>query len=123
MATGKIFPRNLTARAAYQVVGNPDSTRPEDAVGNCYPGLEADLRNLDRRFFPGLVFNFVARRDIEAPYTDKQRYGALLAYTDPWGDTDLQPDAVARLDPTQWLASKRGSEAGCSRSPVLCWPR
>ena len=96
--TGKIFPRNLTARAAYQVVGNPDSTRPEDAVGNCYPGLEADLRNLDRRFFPGLVFNFVARRDIDAPYTDKQRYGALLAYTDPWGDTDLQPDAVARLE-------------------------
>jgi hypothetical protein len=96
--TGKIFPRNLTARAAYQVVGNPDSTRPEDAVGNCYPGLEADLRNLDRRFFPGLVFNFVARRDIDAPYTDKQRYGALLAYADPWGDTDLQPDAVARLE-------------------------
>ena len=27
-STGKIFPRNLTARAAYQVVGNPDSTRP-----------------------------------------------------------------------------------------------
>ena len=98
MTTAKIFPRNLTARAAYQVVGNPDSTRPEDAVGNCYPGLEADLRNLDRRFFPGLVFNFVARRDIDAPYTDKQRYGALLAYTDPWGDTDLQPDAVARLE-------------------------
>jgi Ferritin-like len=96
--TGKIFPRNLTARAAYQIVGNPDSTRPEDAVGNCYPGLEADLRNLDRRFFPGLVFNFVARRDIDAPYTDKHRYGALLAYTDPWGDTDLQPDAVARLE-------------------------
>src|ERR1700722_20530800 len=68
MTTAKIFPRNPTARAAYQVVGNPDSTRPEDAVGNCYPGLEADLRNLDRRFFPGLVFNFVARRDIDAPY-------------------------------------------------------
>jgi hypothetical protein len=32
--TGKIFPRNLTARAAYQVVGNPDSTRPEDGLVN-----------------------------------------------------------------------------------------
>jgi hypothetical protein len=98
MATsGRIFPRNLTARAAYQVLGNPDSTRPEDAVGNCYPGLEADLRNLDRRFFPGLVFNFVARPDTDAPYTDHLRYGALLAYTDPWGDIDLQPDTVAGL--------------------------
>jgi hypothetical protein len=96
--SGKIFPRNLTARAAYQAAGNPDSTRPEDSVGNFYPGLDTDLRNLDRRFFPGLVFNFVARRDIDAPYTDKLRYGALLAYTDPWGDTDLQPETVARLD-------------------------
>jgi hypothetical protein len=95
--SSKIFPRNLTARAAYQVLGNPDSTRPEDAVGNCYPGLEADLRNLDRRFFPGLVFNFIARPDIDAPYTDNLRYGALLAYTDPWGDIDLQPDTVAGL--------------------------
>lgn len=97
MPSGKIFPRNLTARAAYQLIGNPDSTRPEDSVGNCYPGLDTDLRNLDRRFFPGLVFNFVARPDVAAPYTDKNRYGALLAYADPWGDTDLQPAAVARL--------------------------
>jgi len=54
----KIFPRNLTARAAMQVVGNPVSTRMESGVGNCYPGLEFDHRNLDRRFFPGLVFEF-----------------------------------------------------------------
>src|SRR5262245_6330297 len=44
----KIVPRNLTARAA--IFGNPAITRPEDAVGNCYPGLEIDVRNLDRRF-------------------------------------------------------------------------
>src|SRR5215472_5260807 len=55
----KIFPRNLTARAEFQVVGNPIVTRPEDAVANCFPGLELDVRNLDRRFFPGLVFNFI----------------------------------------------------------------
>src|SRR4051794_34912163 len=57
--TNKIFPRNLTAQAAYLVPGNPVVTRPEDAVANCFPGLELDIRNLDRRFFPGLVFNFV----------------------------------------------------------------
>ncbi|OYD88655.1 hypothetical protein CDG77_22615 [Nostoc sp. 'Peltigera membranacea cyanobiont' 213] len=52
----KIFPRNLTARAAYIVPGNPSNTRPEDAVDNCYPGLEMDARNLHKYFFPGLYF-------------------------------------------------------------------
>jgi hypothetical protein len=53
-----IFPRNLTARAAVQIVGNPVTTRLESGVGNCFPGLEFDHRNLDRRFFPGLIINF-----------------------------------------------------------------
>jgi len=65
----KIFPRNLTARAAVEVVGNPVNTRLESGVGNCFPGLEFDHRNLDRRFFPGLVFEFT-----EA--------GVLLLHTD-----------------------------------------
>lgn len=54
----KIFPRNLTARADSMVRGNSASTRPESGVDNCYPGLEIDQRNLDRRFFPGLRFSF-----------------------------------------------------------------
>lgn len=56
----KLFPRNLTARAAYRVAGNPDSTRLESGVGNCFPGLEYDHRNLDRRFLPGLTFEFIS---------------------------------------------------------------
>ena len=52
----KIFPRNLTARAAYIVPGNPASSRPEDGVDNSYPGLEMDVRNLQKYFFPGLYF-------------------------------------------------------------------
>lgn len=54
----KIFPRNLTARAAAQLAGNPVTSRLESAVGNCFPGLEFDHRNLDRRFFVGLIFEF-----------------------------------------------------------------
>jgi hypothetical protein len=73
----KIYPRNLTALAAYLVPGNPAVTRPEDAVANCFPGLEMDVRNLDRRFFPGLVFEFV-------------RDGARVAYVDALSDPDLQ---------------------------------
>ncbi len=55
----KIIPQNLTANAAYNVVGNPPSTRPESGVSNCFPGLEYDHRNLDNRFFPGLHVTYV----------------------------------------------------------------
>lgn len=54
----KIFPRNLTARAAHVVRGNPAISRPEASVGNTIPGLEFDERNLDSYFFPGFVFEF-----------------------------------------------------------------
>jgi len=54
----KIFPRNLTARAAYRVEGNPANSRPESALDTSSPGLEVDVRNLEQRFFPGLVFEF-----------------------------------------------------------------
>ena len=55
MSRDKIFPRNLTARAALaarKVLGNPVTTMLESGVGNCFPGLEFDVRVLDNRFFP-----------------------------------------------------------------------
>jgi hypothetical protein len=81
-ATYKIFPRNLTARAEYLVPGNPVITRPEDAVANCFPGLEVDIRNLDRRFFPGLVFDFVED-------------GVRLMYVDVFQDPETRLDTPA----------------------------
>lgn len=54
----KLFPLNLTARAADVVRGNPVTTRPDSGVENCFPGLEFDQRNLDKVFFPGVVFEF-----------------------------------------------------------------
>src|ERR1700690_1173623 len=53
-----VLPRNLTARADYMVSGNPMTARPESGVGNAHPGLEFDVRVLDRHFLPGLVFDF-----------------------------------------------------------------
>src|SRR5215813_5127287 len=58
----KLIPRNIAAlrrigaaaTAPRLVTGNPVSTRLEAGVGNCFPGLECDLRNLERRFFPFL---------------------------------------------------------------------
>ena len=55
----KFVPLNATAaRITDYVVGNPVNTRLESGVGNCFPGLEMDLRNLERRFFPFLEVNF-----------------------------------------------------------------
>lgn len=89
----KIFPRNLTARAAYQVAGNPVVARLESGVGNCYPGLEYDHRNLDRRFFPGLVFDFVSQDDASAP--SQKRRGLRLTAVE-LNDPDLQGDQSLR---------------------------
>jgi hypothetical protein len=58
----KLIPRNVAAArrgrsaasASRLIAGNPVSTRLESGVGNCFPGLECDLRNLERRFFPFL---------------------------------------------------------------------
>jgi hypothetical protein len=64
----KLLPRNVAAlrrgqtpEAATRVTaGNPISTRLESGVGNCFPGLEFDMRNLERRFFPFLEMEFGA---------------------------------------------------------------
>jgi hypothetical protein len=58
----KLIPRNAPALRKvaeknpepHLVAGNPISTRLEAGIGNCFPGLECDLRNLERRFFPFL---------------------------------------------------------------------
>src|SRR4051812_29910017 len=50
------------ARVTQTVAGNPASTRLESGIGNCFPGLECDLRNLERRFFPFLEMDFVQNR-------------------------------------------------------------
>jgi hypothetical protein len=58
----KLFPRNLTARADTVVRGNPVNSRPESGVENSWPGLEFDHRNLEKVFFPGLVFEYQDER-------------------------------------------------------------
>ncbi len=89
----KIFALNLTARAAVTVVGNPVTTRMESGVSNCFPGLEFDHRNLDRRFFPGLVFDFVSS-------SDDLRQGARLMQVDV-SDPDLDPSTFANAPEDQ----------------------
>jgi hypothetical protein len=61
----KLQPRNQTARRAAAaglsplVAGNSVATLLESGVANCFPGLECDIRNLERRFFPFLAVDTV----------------------------------------------------------------
>jgi len=63
----KLVPRNMTAFSSsipVEASGNPASSRLESGVGNCFPGLEVDLRNLERRFFPFLTVDFLVDRPV-----------------------------------------------------------
>jgi len=79
--SGGIKPRNLTARAA-AVVGNPATSRIESGVGNCFPGLEMDVRALDGRFFPGLLFWVVTEPVAPVPEAVPDQAGIRLKYLD-----------------------------------------
>jgi Ferritin-like len=73
----RLLPRNAAAQRRSGLVsaplmpiaGNPASTRLESGVGNCFPGLECDLRNLERRFFPFLEVD-LRDNDIEIVSVD-----------------------------------------------------
>lgn len=75
-----LVPRNRTARAA--ALGNPASARLESGVGNCFPGLEMDVRNLEGRFFPGLVFWVVTEPLAPVPEAPPNQAGIRLKYLD-----------------------------------------
>ncbi|MDE2454139.1 MAG: hypothetical protein KGL43_11150, partial [Burkholderiales bacterium] len=80
-------PRNRTARAA--ALGNPASARLESGVGNCFPGLEMDVRNLDGRFFPGLLFQVVTAPVAPLPQALPNQAGIRLVYLDYLADPML----------------------------------
>jgi ferritin-like protein len=77
-STPKFIPRNAPAfRHQGLVAGNPIVTRLESAVGNCFPGLEFDMRNLERRFFPFLTVDFF--NDVEIRIVDVDISGVRAA--------------------------------------------
>ena len=94
-----VTPRNLTAqtdRLMRQIDGNPVTTSLDSAIANCFPGLEFDVRVLDCRFFPGLVFQFVQAPLYPLPGTIPDQQGAHLLYVDYLLDPMLpetSPDA------------------------------
>jgi hypothetical protein len=115
LLVGKIFPRNLTARAAYRVAGNPESTRLESGVSNCYPGLEFDHRNLDRRFLPGLLIEFVGA--FKSPDPNPTLTGGRLVAIDQ-RDPGLTP--VAGAEPAEQAALQQlGDELSAAAQKLV----
>jgi hypothetical protein len=55
--TKRVAPLNLTAQLSYRPAGTPPGGLVASSVGNYYPGLEVDLRNLRRRLFVGIVLH------------------------------------------------------------------
>lgn len=82
-----IQPRNRTARAA--VIGNPATSRIDSAVANCFPGLELDVRALEGRFFPGLLFWVVAAPVAPVAGAIPNQAGIHLKYLDYEADPML----------------------------------
>jgi Ferritin-like len=82
-----ISPRNRSARAA--ALGNPASARMESGVGNCFPGLEMDVRVLEGRFFPGLLFWVVTEPLAPVPEAIPNQAGIRLKYLDYEADPML----------------------------------
>jgi hypothetical protein len=77
MTAPKFIARNASAAILTgYVTGNPVNTRLESGVGNCFPGLEFDLRNLERRFFPFLAVDFIDNGTIEVVAVDTDRAAA-----------------------------------------------
>jgi hypothetical protein len=90
----KLIARNVAAVRRFAdpssvvrtATGNPASTRLESGIGNCFPGLECDLRNLERRFFPFLevdtIGNFMIVVSVDADGVARARAAGDLSQSD-----------------------------------------
>ncbi|OAN90786.1 ferritin-like domain-containing protein [Sulfitobacter geojensis] len=94
------------------ILGNPVSTLMESGVGNCFPGLEFDLRQLDVRFFPGLVFEFLGI----TPAGPDGTQGARLTYAFPKGDPIIADKYTH--DGPDWVTDLKKQFAGPAGSAL-----
>jgi hypothetical protein len=99
---GKLHPRNVTAWQTELVTGNAVTTRLESGVGNCFPGLECDIRNLERRFFPHLVVDFFGNTIVVA-------------------EVDLQGARAAGLPPEALALYETMAQDVANPDPNLFW--
>lgn len=130
-----VHPRNLTAQMNYVGRGNPPSSHPDQAISNCYPGLEFDFRNIWRRVFEGITLHeadnividaapefehlklhrllVVGEQDIVVPVFGPQLPAASDGQVPPVPlATATNPDAVWALEWSNALAAALREHAG-----------
>jgi hypothetical protein len=121
----KLLPRNVAALRRFQdpaaapreVTGNPVMTRLESGIGNCFPGLECDLRNLERRFFPFLEIeiNFSVAQGVmqvsavDVPGVEAAAGNGTLTATDAAAYRTIAQDLGNR---TSWVVSSIAGNFG-----------
>lgn len=109
----KIAPRNLTARAAIDLpealAGNPMSTTLQSGVGNCFPGLEFDLRNLERRFFPFLEVDLIGRFALITSVDSAGVAAARSAGTLDAATATAYTTIAGSLDSEWWITRLKGN--------------
>ena len=146
--TIRLLPRNVPAQRrlgvstapVIPVAGNPVSTRLESGVGTCYPGLECDLRNLERRFFPFLEVDIAgsqitvvavdiagARAARRAGWINAKTLGAYRVLNAPvgrkgnWQITVIQGAFGALGTQTFTVKTPERSSLGRNRPPIDNW--
>jgi hypothetical protein len=112
-ATPKFIARNASAAIiSGYVTGNPVNTRLESGVGNCFPGLEMDLRNLERRFFPYLAVDFINDGTIEVVAVDTDRIAADPNLTEDQNNTYGLVAADVGNDRVTWRIDRIDGDFG-----------
>jgi hypothetical protein len=113
----KIHPRNVAARrsagGAVPVLasGNAAASLLESAVGNCFPGLECDLRNLERRFFPHLVFELNASVPVVAAVDVTGVEASVAAGGLSAGDAAIYAEIASTLS-EGWIVERMAGDFG-----------
>ena len=144
--SSKLLPRNVAAMrvgqgavaAAEVTAGNPVSTRLESGIGNFFPGLECDLRNLERRFFPFLEIDtdflqiVIRAVDLDGVTANEQALGAERVATyrtiagdlrdgNAWSVVSITGDFGPLGEQTVTLAALSGESSGLGRAPPDAW--
>jgi hypothetical protein len=118
----EIEPKNLHALLSYRGRGNPANSHPQDAISNCFPGLETDFRNVWRRLFVGIELHEATNQVITIePGSEAARKGVtanhFLVSVD--GVLVRGPNIMPTLDTIEWdnalaeVLSKGGSVVTC----------
>lgn len=112
-------PRNLSAQLGYRGAGNPPSSHPDQAISNCYPGLEFDFRNAWRRIFEGITLHEADNLVVAAEPGHEALHAQRLLVVGE--EPDLQPVVVPLYGPSLPASPDRNGSLTTAANPNGVW--